>query len=393
MMISRKSRKNSKSISSNSKNKKKLTSPKVINQEITPITTVTTLVESPKPITPIEEDPPNDLPIPVDVPIKEIEQNLSPILTTPKIEKLSPIIPRQTLSKSINDGLSLISKPISMIDIPLEIFSYICAYLPPDDLLSLVLVCQTFRRLLCNPVSPITQSIWRTSRENFLPHLQLPPPPSMDEKEYIVLRQLRKGCQFCQERETGFVKVYWQFRVRCCEMCLDERTTRRDTLYINWCVPDEVLSTLPFIFRGASQVYWTKDVIATMHEYSNISDDDLLIWLDQRRTIANNIMNVAPDYEREENDELQSNLMFTNQIINPVSINPMLLSNSVQQIPSQLNRFQYLVPPQFNTPIPYNRSHFMFTPHQQFYSQFFPRINRQPITHYPIGLIPQSRLL
>ncbi|CAG8580456.1 4965_t:CDS:2, partial [Dentiscutata heterogama] len=344
-------------------------------------------------------DPPND--IPVDVPIiKETEPISSPILTTPKIAKIpTPIIPRQTLSKTINDSLSLLSKPISMIDIPVEIFSYICANLPPDDLLSLVLVCQTFRRLLCNPVSPVSQSIWRTSRENFLPHLQLPPPLGMDEKQYIVLRQLRKGCQFCQERETGFVKVYWQFRVRCCEMCLDERTTRRDTLYINWCVPDEVLSTLPFIFRGASQVYWTKDVIATMHEYSNICDDDLLNWIDQRRTIANNIMNVTPDYEREENDELQSNLIFTNQIVNPISINPLLLQNSVQQIPSQLsqlNRFQYLVPSQFNpsqfnTAIPFNRSHFMFTPHQQFYSQFFPRVNRQPITHYPLGLIPQSR--
>jgi hypothetical protein len=112
----------------------------------------------------------------------------------------------------------------SLTTIPNELFVQICANLPPSDLLSLTLVCKKFRDLLCSPNSTETQAIWRTSRMRFMKFLQLPPPRGMDEKNYIVLKQLEKGCQFC--RKTNFVRVYWEFRVRCCDSCLENNIMR-----------------------------------------------------------------------------------------------------------------------------------------------------------------------
>lgn len=112
----------------------------------------------------------------------------------------------------------------NLTDIPNEIFVQICANLPPSDLFSLTLVCKKLKGLLCSPGSKETQAIWRNSRMRFMRFLQSPPPHNMDEKSYIVLKQFDKGCQFCNEK--GYVKVYWEFRVRCCDLCLDDHTMR-----------------------------------------------------------------------------------------------------------------------------------------------------------------------
>lgn len=135
-------------------------------------------------------------------------------------------------TSSSNDDLQhqtrlTLETPISkknLTDIPNEIFVQICANLPPSDLFSLTLVCKKLKGLLCSPGSKETQAIWRNSRMRFMRFLQSPPPHNMDEKSYIVLKQLDKGCQFCNEK--GYVKVYWEFRVRCCDLCLDEFTMR-----------------------------------------------------------------------------------------------------------------------------------------------------------------------
>ncbi len=127
---------------------------------------------------------------------------------------------------SNNSQTSLTSVPNHYIPvaitIPPEIFIKICEHLPPLDLLMLTGVCRRFRGFLCSPESSITQDIWRTSRVNFLPSLQLPPPEGMYEEEYIRFGKLLTRCQFCLTRKT--VKVYWQFRVRCCQECLMKNT-------------------------------------------------------------------------------------------------------------------------------------------------------------------------
>ncbi|CAG8785781.1 1314_t:CDS:2, partial [Acaulospora morrowiae] len=112
--------------------------------------------------------------------------------------------------------------PIAII-IPPEIFIKICEHLSPSDLLSLTGVCKRFRGFLCSPESSITQDIWRTSRINFLPGLPLSPPEGMYEEEYIRFGKLLTRCQYCSSQKT--VKVYWQFKVRCCQDCLQKNTT------------------------------------------------------------------------------------------------------------------------------------------------------------------------
>ncbi|RIA89932.1 hypothetical protein C1645_169983 [Glomus cerebriforme] len=172
-----------------------------------------------------------------DVPVKPEPITASPVSLPRNLELSTTEIPQYNNNNiSSNDDpkrptrlLNTLESPISKIpknltDIPNEIFVQICANLPPNDLFSLTLVCKKIKGLLCSPTSKDTQAIWRTSRIRFMRFLQSPPPCRMDEKSYIVLKQLEKGCQFCHEK--GFVKVYWEFRVRCCESCLDKYTMR-----------------------------------------------------------------------------------------------------------------------------------------------------------------------
>ncbi|RIA96695.1 hypothetical protein C1645_358254 [Glomus cerebriforme] len=125
-------------------------------------------------------------------------------------------------SSSTNTSTSNHQIPIA-ITIPPEIFIKICEHLPPSDLLTLTGVCKRFRGFLCSPESSITQDIWRASRIKFLSGLQLSPPEGMYEEEYIRFGKLLTSCQYCLTKKT--VKVYWQFRVRCCQECLVKNTT------------------------------------------------------------------------------------------------------------------------------------------------------------------------
>ncbi|CAG8520531.1 12906_t:CDS:2 [Acaulospora morrowiae] len=282
----RKPRKYSKSTVNARVNKKKSTSPKVVKKEL---------------LLPDNRSPQLTPPSEPDLPTESSFLSISTIATIdPSITELAS-----------NETHAFNSDP-SITSIAIEIFMNICEHLPPSDLFSLVLVCRKFREILCN-ASPVAQKIWKTSRLKFLRYLQKPAPPGMDERGYIVLRQLEKGCQFCQDHGSGFVKVYWEFRVRCCEMCLDKRTTRRDILYIDWIIPDIVLRTLPYIYRGAAQVYWTSDVHKAMEQYNAIcesceNEDEVLNWVDDQQRLANRIMEEAPSREREEHEEQISKL-------------------------------------------------------------------------------------
>jgi hypothetical protein len=166
---------------------------------------------------------PMSVPKKLELSTAEIPQNTLPN-DDPKQQLLIPINNNKNNKKNNNNIQPLPGNPPTLTSIPYDIFVQICNNLPPSDLLSLMLVCQEFKRLLCDPNSPQTQAIWRNSRTKFMRFLQSPPPSGMDEKSYIVLKQLGKGCQFCHKMD--FIKVYWEFRVRCCEQCLENYTMR-----------------------------------------------------------------------------------------------------------------------------------------------------------------------
>ncbi|CAG8482051.1 5054_t:CDS:2 [Ambispora gerdemannii] len=191
-----------------------------------------------------------------------------------------------------------------------KIFAIICEHLSPYDLLSLTRVCRRFKEFLCSPTSSATQQIWRLARVRYLRSLQLPPPETLDEKQYYVLSLVEKGCQFCGRAAA---KIRWAFRVRACDACVDERTLRKfdfytittlvpwvcviirshDKLFIEWNIPSDVLSSVLYSYSGPSRIYWMKDVTKALKEYNSLKDSDEEVvksWIETKRAFVNRVI-------------------------------------------------------------------------------------------------------
>ncbi|RIA99429.1 hypothetical protein C1645_730881 [Glomus cerebriforme] len=101
--------------------------------------------------------------------------------------------------------------------LPPELFIKLCAFLPPADLFTLSQVCRKFHGYLCAPNSFSTQQIWKVSRLKFMLKEDMPPPEGMNEKKYVELLMMERGCQIC--KRVKLCKIYWEFEVRSCEEC------------------------------------------------------------------------------------------------------------------------------------------------------------------------------
>ena len=111
--------------------------------------------------------------------------------------------------------------------IPPELFSNICYYLPPSDLISLSRVCRKFRGFLCSLESFSTQEIWKNSRIQFIPNEKKKSPlKGMNEKDYVELLLIERGCQICKRRKNVEVQIFRPFRIRCCKTCFSKNTVR-----------------------------------------------------------------------------------------------------------------------------------------------------------------------
>ncbi|CAG8819894.1 27909_t:CDS:2, partial [Racocetra persica] len=212
--------------------------------------------------------------------------------------------------------------------LPPEMFINICQYLPPKDLLSLAQVCKLFNGYLCFESSITTQEIWRTSRIEFLPFLQMPPPEGMTERQYVKL-VLERGCQFCKKPKIR--KVYFEFLVRCCEDCLKSKTIRNDQ--IKEIMPelsnlDDIISGLPFIpswsrrdwdndtEKNPSSLYWKTDVIETLNEYNSIPENPPSLredWLNQKQRKGDEKMKDIIERKKENNKGLREKNMKNSQ--------------------------------------------------------------------------------
>jgi hypothetical protein len=107
-------------------------------------------------------------------------------------------------------------------NLPPELFAKFCTFLSPADLFTLSRVCRKFRKYLCAPNSLSTQQIWRESRLQFMTEV-VPPPEGMTEEKYIILLMKEQGCQICNSQRC---KIYWEFEVRCCEVCFLNNTVK-----------------------------------------------------------------------------------------------------------------------------------------------------------------------
>jgi len=192
-------------------------------------------------------------------------------------------------------------------NIPLAIFTKICEHLPPSDLLTLTGVCKRFRGFLCSPKSPITQDIWRASRIKFLQDLQLPPPEEMCEEEYVRFGKLLKHCQFCSTKDS--VKIYWQFRVRCCQECLVKNTIPIIYSKDHAWMKDKVLEGLVYVRIDNKVLFWTADVKRSFKEFEKISGSQFDDWVEDRKEDRINIMEEAAQRELIEEERKQRDVV------------------------------------------------------------------------------------
>ncbi|CAH1759076.1 14019_t:CDS:10 [Entrophospora sp. SA101] len=206
-------------------------------------------------------------------------------------------ISTSTIVSSNDHSCKLIQQISIAANIPPEIFIKICEYLPPADLLRLTGVCKRFHNFLCSPESPITQDIWRISRIQFLPGLQLPPPKGMYEEEYVRFGNLLAKCQYCYTRKA--VKIYWQFLVRCCHECLIKNTTAISySKDHNW-MSDNVLTGLVYVRHNNQVLFWTPDVKSSFKEFEAISGSHYSDWVEKRKERRIRIMDDATQRYRE----------------------------------------------------------------------------------------------
>ncbi|PKY42870.1 hypothetical protein RhiirA4_398017 [Rhizophagus irregularis] len=234
------------------------------------------------------------------------------ILPTKSIGTLLPTSPSNNQQKSPS------SSTMSFVTSSPEIFSKICEYLTPIDIFKLSRVCKQYRNFLCTPSSTTYQNIWRTSRMKFLTYPQLPPPQGMDEKNYIKILIYDKSCEFCGNSDPGSSRLYWEFRVRCCDKCLLKRTKTHEDLEKSAGIPVDVIDTLPCVWiRGGAfavpvhRYYWIDNIKSTTKEYSLLKGKDRKNWLLKKKEQHKKYMAEVSQYYFE--DQKQWNEMYKKQ--------------------------------------------------------------------------------
>jgi len=103
-------------------------------------------------------------------------------------------------------------------DVPIEFLALICRDLDITDLFSLAGVCKHLRTLLLDVENLQVQDLWKTSRLEHSPFLDIQLPKGMNEQEFCSLTSLERGCEFCHQRKS-WVRIYWKYRVRSCHDC------------------------------------------------------------------------------------------------------------------------------------------------------------------------------
>ncbi|CAG8512701.1 17610_t:CDS:1 [Acaulospora colombiana] len=159
--------------------------------------------------------------------LKDHDNLSSPSSSSPQLSPNTSPPPTHQLSVRTHQdsqnyfSLSVQQPPI--VSASLEIFAKICEYLAPLDIVALSRVCKQFHIHLCSKTW-VSQAIWRKSRTSFLTYPELPPPQGMDEERYIKITNFDKRCEFCGTNEPGSASLYWEFGIRCCDLCLLKRT-------------------------------------------------------------------------------------------------------------------------------------------------------------------------
>ncbi|RIA99468.1 hypothetical protein C1645_811505 [Glomus cerebriforme] len=144
--------------------------------------------------------------------------------------------------------------PCKITLLPSEILIQIFSHLSPYELFLLRETCVRFNKFLDAPKSSTTREIWRNSRKECLKD-ETNPPKGMSEREYVKLLYYKEYCQFCGYK--NMVKIYWQFKVRCCHECLIKNTISLKELLTD-CgdIPEGLIITIPYTYINNSYYFW-----------------------------------------------------------------------------------------------------------------------------------------
>ncbi|CAG8737091.1 7138_t:CDS:2 [Funneliformis caledonium] len=202
--------------------------------------------------------------------------------------------------------LPTIHSPITKL--PPEIFAKICDNLSPENLLNLSKVCCKFDGYLCAPNSYSTQQIWKKSCLKFLPKKKIPP-KGMDEKRYVELL-VGRDCQICKIKKQ--CNIYWEFGVRCCLKCFNEKTLKIDIIESQMMrkYPKElrdILDIIPYYDGVDMKYYWMGQISFELYQYLSFLRNDLSnlqSWLNDKKHVFDSIMKYAEAEAAEENQYL-----------------------------------------------------------------------------------------
>ncbi|RIA97091.1 hypothetical protein C1645_814473 [Glomus cerebriforme] len=235
------------------------------------------------------------------------------------------------------------SRSSLIVNIPCEIFIDICKFLPPLDLFTLSLVCKNFRNWLIARSNFGTEQIWKTARINWLTNLRSPP-SGISEQCYVFLHLIELGCQFCGNGKIDPrgpnlpceipAKIYWCFRVRCCQQCFLERTITSKQIKEERRINIDVLQVLPYYVKNNRPViYWKSQVEAAHQEYVKLDRKDLNKWMHEKSIQLENLNKIAEGCA----GQTQAELLKKKQIVNRLN---MLINKLSLVVPNDANRIQ-----------------------------------------------------
>ncbi|CAG8628847.1 3600_t:CDS:2, partial [Ambispora leptoticha] len=168
----------------------------------------------------------------------------------------------------------------------LYIFTNICSYLEPLDLVLLRLTCKYFNNLVKSPFDSITQQIWKNSRLASCEFYQLPPPLGMSEQLYINMIYTDNGCQICGDLIKN-AKIYWNSLMVSCASCLNKNAISEKALRSEWDLPEAIVNvfipiTLQDLYGDYLRYYWIPSVSLTIEEYINLEPAEEKNWLKRK---------------------------------------------------------------------------------------------------------------
>ncbi|RIA85738.1 hypothetical protein C1645_781276 [Glomus cerebriforme] len=220
------------------------------------------------------------------------EPTLNIISSTEQTEQIE----QEEISHKENQvQLYSIKAPVSIINLPTEIYLQIFSYLLFTDLYTLSSVSKFFRDLLWSK-SEFTQSIWKNCRLVHYPEYpKLPPPDGMCEQQYIWITLATKTCQFCNEpyEKTSFDK--WLVKINCCDHCMstdeyiiEEISVKRSLAFpyhLKGCIPHtEYLGYLNDNIgnRNCHKYYFIQNVEKIENEYNSLPEGQRKGWIENK---------------------------------------------------------------------------------------------------------------